>query len=220
MSTPANPERAPRIHIVDDDAGMRDSLRLLFVSLGYEVASWERPEAFLESVQATDRGCLITDLRMPSFNGIELIDAIRDRGIRMPVVVVSAHGSIRHAVSALRRGAVDFVEKPFDDQDIIDAVHMALRNASAEDAPASTELAEIAGSLTRREREILALVVAGRPNKLIARELELSPRTVEAHRANLMHKLCVSSVAELVALAVRCRFVDTGEPGSYRSETG
>lgn len=210
----------PMIHIVDDEIGMRDSLRLLFRSMGFEVATYAQPAEFLEHAAPAANACLITDLRMPLLNGIELLQAIRARGMRMPVVMISAHGSIRHAVDALRHGAVDFIEKPFDEQDIIDAVHNALRRPYEDDAATADRCQALIGRLTRREREVLARVVSGKPNKLIARELALSARTVEAHRANLMHKLNVASVAELVGLAVRCRLVDDAELGNHRNETG
>lgn len=209
------------IHIVDDEIGMRDSLRLLFQSMGFDVATYAQPAEFLEHAVPAANACLITDLRMPLLNGIELLQAIRARGMRLPVVMISAHGSIRHAVDALRHGAVDFIEKPFDEQDIIDAVHNALRRPQEDDAAATAGRCQaLVGLLTRREREVLARVVAGKPNKLIARELALSTRTVEAHRANLMHKLEVASIAELVGLAVRCRLVDDVGLGNRRNETG
>lgn len=210
----------PTIYIVDDEIGMRDSLRLLFRSMGFAVTTYAQPAEFLEQAPPAANACLITDLRMPLLNGIELLQAIRARGMRLPVVMISAHGSIRHAVDALRHGAVDFIEKPFDEQDIIDAVHNALRRPQEGDVAAADRCRALVEQLTRREREVLARVVAGKPNKLIARELALSTRTVEAHRANLMHKLNVASVAELVGLAVRCRLVDDVELGNRRNETG
>jgi FixJ family two-component response regulator len=196
------------VYIVDDDEGMRDSLRLLLTSIGLNAEVYQYPTEFLEQSRISDHACLVTDLRMPVMNGIELIEAVRKKGWSIPMIVISAHGDIRYAVRALRLGAIDFIEKPFNDQDLLDAIQNALKVPADPVAPKVDCDVHAAAfdKLTRREREVLTLVVAGKPNKLISRALAISTRTVEAHRANLMHKLHVSSVAELVSIAVRHDF--------------
>lgn len=198
-------DELPTIYVVDDEPAVRDSLRLLFRSVGFQVAGFTSAREFLAGRPESACGCLVTDLRMPLMSGIELIETLRSRGSPIPVVVISAHGDVKLAVRALKAGAADFVEKPFDDQDLLDAVNAALKASGREgeavlaDGEASRRLDRI----TRREREVLRLVVAGRPNKLIGRELGLSTRTVETHRARVMEKMKAGSVAELVSLAIR-----------------
>lgn len=199
----------PTIYVVDDEPTVRDSLRLLFKSVGMTVVEFESAAAVLASTGDLHSGCLITDLRMPLMSGIDLVKALRERGCHVPVVVISGHGDVKLAVRALKAGASDFVEKPFDDQDLLDAVNSALSQAASGDRPqaVSEDMQARIKQITPRELAVLKQIVAGRSNKLIARDLELSPRTVEAHRAHLMQKLQASSVAELVSLALRAGIV-------------
>lgn len=199
----------PTIYVVDDEPTVRDALRLLFQSVGMRVVEFEHARAVLAAADSLDGGCLITDLRMPLMSGIELVKALRERACDLPIVVISGHGDVKSAVRALKAGANDFVEKPFNDQDLLDAVNSALSLPSG-GSRASNVSEELAGRLeqiSQRELAVLKLIVAGRPNKLIARELDLSPRTVEAHRARVMQKMQAGSVAELVGLALRAGIV-------------
>lgn len=210
------PERTPEagtVYIVDDEPAVRDALRLLFHSVGLKAVCFAEASAFLDHRLEVGCGCLVTDLRMLGLSGIELIEALRGRGCTLPAVVVSGHGDVRLAVRALKCGATNFLEKPFHDQDLLDIVNGALlacrhdNCACTQPGGPSSELER----LTAREREVLRLVALGRPNKLIARTLDLSTRTVESHRASLMRKLQVNSVAELVAHALRSGMLDDGE---------
>lgn len=202
------PERTPdagTVYIVDDEPAVRDALRLLFHSVGLATVGFADAGAFLSHRLEPGPGCLVTDLRMPGLSGIELIEALRDRGCMLPAVVVSGHGDVRLAVRALKCGATNFLEKPFHDQDLLDIVQGALQACRNDNCLCTTpgEFPQHLEQLTAREREVLRLVVAGLPNKLIARQLDVSTRTVETHRASLMRKLHVASVAGLVALALR-----------------
>ena len=198
------------VYIVDDEPSVRDALRLLFHSVGLAATGFASASEFLAHRLAEGQGCLVTDLRMPDMSGIELIEALRARGCMLPAVVITGHGDVRLAVRALKCGATDFLEKPFHDQDLLDIVHGALKSCRHDDGAgaARTELSQRLDRITPREREVLRLVVAGRPNKLIGRQLGVSTRTVETHRARIMEKLQVASVAELVALAIRSGLLD------------
>lgn len=194
----------PTIYVVDDEPTVRDSLRLLFQSVGMQVREFDSPQALLDFTEPL-AGCLITDLRMPLMSGIDLIVALRARDCRLPVIVISGHGDVKLAVRAIKAGASDFVEKPFNDQYLLDAVNAALSTATDAAGGAALRAADVErlSQLTPREHDVLRLIVTGQPNKLIARELNLSIRTVEAHRAHIMDKLEAGSVAELVSLALR-----------------
>lgn len=199
----------PTIYVVDDEPTVRDALRLLFQSVGMKVVEFESARAALAGADGLGAGCLITDLRMPLMSGIDLIKALRESGCGLPIVVISGHGDVKLAVRALKAGANDFVEKPFNDQDLLDAVNAALRvPAGGTGRPAiGDDLAARVEQISQRELAVLKQIVAGRPNKLIARDLDLSPRTVEAHRARVMQKMRAGSVAELVSLALRAGIV-------------
>lgn len=192
------------IIIVDDDAGVRDSLRALLESADYAVRDYAWAKAVLDSADVPNAGCLIADIRMPDMDGLTLQEELVKRKIRLPVIVVTGHGDVPLAVRAMKAGAVDFIEKPFDDEAILDSVGRALalrREERQHDALAREAKTRIA-ALTPREREVLEHLVAGRPNKVIAYELDISPRTVEIHRAHLMEKMQVRSLSELVRLAL------------------
>lgn len=201
------------VYIVDDEPSVRDALRLLFHSVGLSATGFASASEFLAHRLAEGHGCLVTDLRMPDMSGIELIEALRARGYMLPAVVITGHGDVRLAVRALKCGATDFLEKPFHDQDLLDIVHGVLKSCCQDDCACTVqaELSQRLDRITPREREVMRLAAAGRPNKLIARQLGVSVRTVETHRAQIMRKLRVASVAELVALAIRAGLLD--EPG-------
>lgn len=207
-------EGMPTIYVVDDEPTVRDALRLLFQSVGMKVVEFDNARAVLAGADGLEAGCLITDLRMPLMSGIDLVKALRERGCRLPVVVISGHGDVKLAVRALKAGANDFVEKPFNDQDLLDAVNSALNLPCGGDLSEATgdDMEARIGQITPRELAVLKQIIAGRPNKLIARELDLSPRTVEAHRARVMQKMQAGSVAELVGLALRAGIAPDRDP--------
>jgi two-component system response regulator TtrR len=192
------------VFVVDDDAAMRESLRFLVESVGLDVETFERAEDFLARYDPELPGCLILDVRMPEVSGLELQERLAEYGSGLPIIMVTGYGDVPMAVRAMRNGAVDFIEKPFSDQHLIDRVQEAI----ARDRLRRTErkgresVARRVSTLSAREREVLDLVVTGKANKVIAHELGLSPKTIEVHRARLMKKLNVSSVAELVQLSL------------------
>jgi two-component system response regulator FixJ len=191
------------VHVVDDDAAMRDSLRMLLETSGLEVLAHDSARAFLSGLPH-GIGCLLTDIRMPDIDGLELLRRLREQGTRLPVIVMTGQGDIAIAVQAMKAGAVDFLEKPFTDQALFDAVDRALEQserlneAEATAAEAATRLA----ALTPREREVLDLLITGLPNKAIANRLGASPRTIEVHRARVFEKLRAQSLPDLVRLVL------------------
>lgn len=193
-------DEAQRVFVVDDDDAMRDSLVWLLESHGLSVQAFGSAEAFLAASPEQMQGCLVLDVRMPGMSGLELYDHLVARGLKLPVLFVTGHGDVPMAVSALKKGAADFIEKPFSDEEILRLVQNCLQVARAQrarDREQSERRARLA-SLTPREREVMELVVAGRLNKQIADELGISLKTVEVHRARVMAKMAVGSVAELV----------------------
>jgi two-component system response regulator FixJ len=194
---------SPVVHVIDDDVAVRMAMEMLLHSTGFGVATHPSGFAFLDALATLGEegvGCVVTDVRMPGLDGLQLLHRLKERRFRRPVIVMTAHGDISTAVKAMKAGAVDFVEKPFDDEVILAAIGTALKPATVEGP--GTAVSRIA-ELSAREREVLSLLVAGKPNKLIAGELGLSPRTVEVHRARLMTRLGVGSFAEAVRIAVR-----------------
>jgi FixJ family two-component response regulator len=207
VATATRHDPAQRVYIVDDDDPMRDSLVWLLESHGYTVEAFPSAEAFLESPSVARRGCLVLDVRMPGMSGLELHDRLVAAGSRLPVIFVTGHGDVPMAVSALKKGAADFIEKPFAEEEMLRLVEHCLE---VERARRSTEdglerIKARLAALTHREREVMDLVVAGRLNKQIADDLGISLKTVEVHRARVMSKMAAGSVAELVrdVLAVR-----------------
>jgi two-component system response regulator FixJ len=198
------PSEPAIVHVIDDDEALRDSLTFLLRAADLEVMSHASAAAFLDSLPLTGLTCIITDVRMPGLSGIDLLRRIRELGIEVPVIVITGHGDVPLAVEAMRFGAIDFLEKPFDDEILLQSVRAALRQ-QAGTAKRQSERAEIEGrlgTLSPRERDVLGGLVAGRANKQIAFELGISPRTVEIYRANLMDKMQAGSLSDLVRMAL------------------
>jgi len=197
--------RAAIVHVIDDDAAVRDSLRLLLATENFDVRAYASARDFLASAEPGEAGCVITDVRMPEVSGMDLLAEFKARRVDLPVIVITAHADVTLAVQAMKAGAVDLLEKPFDDEALLGAVRQALRRLFDGESVVGSEAAaarDRLASLTVREREVLMGVLEGRPNKLIAHELGISVRTVEAHRARLMMKMQAKSLSELVRMAV------------------
>jgi two-component system, LuxR family, response regulator FixJ len=192
------------VHVIDDDEAVRESIDFLLRAAGLSVRTYDSVTSFLEAVPKIAAGCIITDVRMPGLSGIDLLRRLQEMQIGLPVVVITGHGDVPLAVEAMKCGAIDFLEKPFDDDVLLASVRSAL-NRSEESAAVEAERAEIRAriaALTQRERDVLEGLVAGHPNKIIAFKLEISPRTVEIYRANLMTKMKAGSLSELVRMAL------------------
>ena len=198
------PSDADIVHVVDDDEAMRDSMAFLLRAENFQVQTYADATDFLEALPQIKAGCVVTDVRMPGMSGIELLQRLRELKVSLPVIVVSGHGDVPLAVEAMKSGALDFIEKPFDDVVFLRAVRMALSTQAA-DSQRQAQKAAISGrleSLSNREREVLEGLVAGHPNKTIAYDLGISPRTVEIYRANVMEKMQAGSLSELVRMAL------------------
>jgi two-component system response regulator FixJ len=192
------------VHVIDDDDAVRDSLAMLLDSAGIAVRAYDSATRFLALAPGLGAGCVLTDVRMPDMDGLALQRRLAEAGVTLPVIVMTGHADVPIAVAALKAGAVDFLEKPFDDERLIAAVRAALaasRDARRQ-AEATAGIVARLGSLTPREREVLDLMVAGNPNKTIAFDLGASPRTVEVHRARVMEKMGARSLAELVRMVI------------------
>jgi len=191
---------SPLIHLVDDDDAVRDSLALLIGTVGLRVAAWRHPQEFLERFDRGAVGAIVLDVRMPGLSGLTVLDLLRQQGVDQPVVMLTGHGTVEMCRRAFKAGAAEFLEKPVDDELLLEAVHNAVRAhvRTRERQGADREARERYARLSEREREVLGLVVAGLTNKEIARVLSLSPRTVETHRANLSAKLQTESLAQLI----------------------
>lgn len=192
------------VHVVDDDVAVRKSLAFLLASEGLPVRLHESASAFLDGAPSIESGCIVTDVRMPGIDGIELIRRLKARGVALPVIVMTGHADVPMAVEAMKEGAIDFLEKPFSDEVFLDAVRAALARQE-KNSQQGTQIAEIQGrfeALSERERQVLDGLVAGKANKVIAYDLGISPRTVEIYRANVMAKMHAKSLSELVRLAL------------------
>jgi two-component system, LuxR family, response regulator FixJ len=197
-------DEAPLVHVVDDDASLRDSLALLLESAGFRVRTYDSATSFLAAAQDRGVSCVLTDVQMPELNGLELQRRMSALGIGLPVIVMTGHGDVPIAVQALKAGATDFLEKPFEDEQLLSAVKgaIAASKQSRDEAAAVADIAARLVTLTPREREVLERLVAGLPNKTIAYDLGSSPRTVEVHRARVMEKMGARSLAELVRMTI------------------
>jgi RNA polymerase sigma factor (sigma-70 family) len=194
----------PIVFVVDDDPAMRESLRWLIESIGLTVRTHATAREFLDSYDPTSVGCLVLDVRMPGLSGLELQDRLASRGTLLPIIMITGYAEVPMAVRAMKAGAIDFIEKPFSDQDLLDRVRYAIelsQRAYAEQAERAEICARVS-RLTHREREVCDRVIAGKSNKMIATELGLSAKTVEVHRARLMEKLQAETLADLVRLTM------------------
>jgi two-component system, LuxR family, response regulator FixJ len=194
----------PTVYITDDDEAVRDSLQVLLETSGYRVRTFASGGDFLKALQPDEDGVLIIDVRMPGISGLEVQDRLLSEHVPLPVIVITGHADVPLAVRAMKAGAVDFVEKPFSENEILAAVGRALEigRQRHEAGIAAAEAEARLAPLSAREREVMRLLVAGKPNKVIAYELSISPRTVEIHRARVMEKTRVRSLSELVRLAI------------------
>lgn len=193
------------IYVIDDDDAMRDSLNFLLDSSGYSVALFDDAQRFLEALPGLAFGCIVSDVRMPGIDGIELLKRMKALHSPFPILIMTGHGDVPLAVEAMKLGAVDFLEKPFEDDRLIAMIETAIRQAepAAKSEAVAQDLAARVASLSPRERQVMEGLVAGLSNKLIAREYDISPRTIEVYRANVMTKMQASSLSELVRLAMR-----------------
>ena len=188
------------IHVVDDDEAMRDSMSWLLEGEGYKVACYNSAASFLAARNAHMRGCLVLDVRMPEMSGLELHEKLEALGSQLPIIFVTGHGDVPMAVGALQRGACDFIEKPFNNEDLLTRIRRALEldNQRSARQQRDSAISNRLEKLTQREREVMQLVVTGKLNKQIADSLDISMKTVEAHRARVMEKMGVRTLAELV----------------------
>jgi two-component system response regulator FixJ len=199
------------VHVIDDDEAMRNSLAFLLRAAKVEVLTYESASAFLESLPKIKPGCIVTDVRMPGMSGIDLLKRLRQLKVAMPVIVITGHGDVPLAVEAMKGGAADFLEKPFDDDALLAAIRAALDVQVTDNERQASRAAihDKLAVLSNRERQVLEGVVAGHPNKTIAFDLGISPRTVEIYRANVMTKMGAGSLSDLVRLALVGGILDT-----------
>ena len=195
----------PKVYVIDDDAAMRDSLNFLLDAANFEVALFETATNFLEMLPRLDFGCVVSDVRMPGIDGIELLKRMKSLDSRFPIVIITGHGDVPLAVEAMKLGAVDFLEKPFEDDRLIGMIEAAIRQRepAAKDEAATRDIAARIDSLSPRERQVMEGLITGLSNKMIARNYDISPRTIEVYRANVMTKMQAGSLSELVRLAMR-----------------
>jgi len=191
------------IHLIDDDEDVRRALSFLLGTAGFAVKVYESAVMFLEKYDGSAAGCVVSDVRMPGLDGLQLLRRLREMESKAPVIVMTGHADVMLAVEAMKAGAVDFIEKPFPDDRLLAAIEAALaRREQVQQGGKVAQIRERMASLTAREREVLDGLLAGHPNKTIAYDLGLSPRTVEVHRANVMTKMGASSLSELVRMAL------------------
>lgn len=191
------------VHIVDDEDSIRRSVSFMLKTSGYRVETWSSGEAFLKEAKHAEHGCILLDIRMPDIDGLEVQRALAERGVTMPVVIMTGHGDVSIAIRAMKAGAVDFLEKPFEKAALIAAIgesFQRIENAHSA-ADRASDAKTILGALTPRELDVLEGLAKGLPNKTIAFDLGISPRTVEVHRANLMTKLEVRSLSDALRIA-------------------
>src|SRR6478735_12509872 len=193
-----------KVFVIDDDEAMRDSLEFLLGAANFEVILFESAQHFLEGLPS-DFGCVVSDVRMPGIDGIELLQRLKASRSPFPVLIMTGHGDVPLAVEAMKLGAVDFLEKPFEDDRLIGMIESALsqNDGGSKSEALAAEMATRAASLTQRERQVMQGLVSGQSNKVIAREYDISPRTVEVYRANVMTKMQAGNLSELVRFAIR-----------------
>ena len=196
MSTPLS----PLIHLIDDDQAVREGLALLIATVGLRVQAWAEPQAFLDGFDREAIGAIVLDVRMPGISGLSVLDTLVAQGVDQPVVMLTGHGTVEMCRRAFKAGAAEFLEKPVDDERLIEALQQAVRQhvKSRQRQQADRAARERYAQLSEREREVLGLIIEGLTNKEIGRALTLSPRTVETHRANLFAKLEADSLAQLI----------------------
>ena len=194
-----------KIYVIDDDEAMRDSLNFLLESADFNVTLFETAQNFLDVLPGLEFGCVVSDVRMPGIDGIELLKRMKAGQSTFPILIMTGHGDVPLAVEAMKLGAVDFLEKPFEDDRLIGMIEAAIRQAepAARSEVVTQEIAARVATLSPRERQVMDGLIAGLSNKLIARDYDISPRTIEVYRANVMTKMQANSVSELVRLAMR-----------------
>lgn len=201
------------VYIVDDDSDVRESLVILMETVGQAFKEYESAHAFLEDYHEGMRGCLVADIRMPRMSGLELQEKLIDAGSLLPIIFITGHGDISLAVKAMRRGALDFIRKPFHEQNLLDRINEALdiEDGKRKAQMDKQQLMERFNSLSQRELEVLELVAQGKMSKVVADDLGISERTVEAHRSHFMHKLGIHTVAQLIRLKVQIEMLSKPE---------
>ena len=206
------------VHVVDDDPAVRDSLSLLLQSAGFSARAYDSAASFLAAASDRVAGCVLTDVQMPELNGLELQRRMSELGICLPVIVMTGHADVPIAVEALKAGAVDFLEKPFEEEHLLAAVGsaIAVSHRQHDEAAAVADIAARLATLTPREHEVLERLVAGHPNKTIAYDLGSSPRTVEVHRARVMEKMGARSLAGLVRMTIAVERAEAADKGPGR----
>jgi two-component system response regulator FixJ len=194
-----------RVYVIDDDEAMRDSLNFLLDSAGFSVTLFEAAQNFLDALPGLEFGCVVSDVRMPGIDGIELLKRMKAGHSTFPILIMTGHGDVPLAVEAMKLGAVDFLEKPFEDDRLIGMIEGAIRQAepAAKTEAVAHDIAARVATLSPRERQVMDGLIAGLSNKLIARDYDISPRTIEVYRANVMTKMQANSLSELVRLAMR-----------------
>ena len=193
------------VYVVDDDAAMRESLEFLLDAAGYSVTTFDSAADFLQQLPRLTFGCIVSDIRMPGIDGMELLRDVKAGRAEMPIIIMTGHGDIPLAVEAIKLGALDFLEKPFEDERMIGAIRTAFERgkAAAKDDVVASDVAARIASLSQRERQVMDGIVAGLSNKQMARDYDISPRTIEVYRANVMTKMQARSLSELVRTALR-----------------
>lgn len=193
------------VYVIDDDQAMRESIDFLLSAADYEVRLFESAAVFLDQISEIAFGCVLSDVRMPGIDGLDLLKRLKSGRSRLPVVIMTGHGDVPLAVEAMKLGAIDFIEKPFDDDRLIGLIETALKQAGdeARSEAVSQDIVARIQSLSPRERQVMDGLIAGMSNKVIAREFDISPRTIEVYRANVMTKMQASSLSELVRMAMR-----------------
>ena len=202
--------QSANVYVIDDDPAMRDSLDFLLGAAGFSVRLFDSAQDFLDALANLDAGCVLTDVRMPGIDGMELLRKLNSGARKLPVIVMTGHGDVPLAVEAMKLGALDFLEKPFDDERLVGMIETALaqKETGSKSEALSADMAARVASLTQRERQVMQGLVTGQSNKTIAREYDISPRTVEVYRANVMTKMQAGNLSELVRFAIRAGVIE------------